>query len=292
MLKWEAYERLWFVLAFIAGLVLCFILPPLFREYACALSQQNTIRTEQHDGSGKQQKGPKVLVQENKTQPANQRNYRTATLKNEYSAKSVVCGEMKLTDLALIFFTYCLFMVGIFAMRGSKHTVEELQRAHLWPGFGDHDPVTNGMKWFITVANSGQTAGVIKEINYFIELEEVYRSGKGDLKQFYEREDVILPSPPNTKGNKTGCDFVIDQPKICWGWIEYEDVFGRIWKRGWKHRLRLTADAAGNHSNPLVGCYSQSYQPWLESRARKKSNIIQISPQGAFASACRGRVGA
>jgi hypothetical protein len=230
MASWETYERVWFVLAFMAGIALCFVLPPILRDCLCALPT-------------------------NTNQPA----------------KSLICGEIKLTDLALIFFTYCLFLVGIFSALSSKHTLEELQRAHLWPGFGDHDPVVGGMKWFITVTNSGQTAGVIKEINYFVELESIFFSGGGDLRRFTEREDVILPSPPRSRGEKTSCEFVIDQPKICWGWIVYEDVFGRKRKRGWKHRLNLTADSAGNHSNPLPGCYSWDYQPWKERRAKRQS---------------------
>ena len=137
-----------------------------------------------------------------------------------------------------------------------------LQRAYLWPGFGIHELAPNGMKWFITVHNTGQTAGIIQTINYTVQTEDVFKAGWRKFKRFKDREDVIPPSLPETRGKETGLDFVIERQKICWGWIEYEDVFGVIRKQGWKHRLNLTADLAGNFSNSLPGCYSSAYEPW------------------------------
>jgi hypothetical protein len=137
-----------------------------------------------------------------------------------------------------------------------------LQRAYLWPGFGKHEPAPNGMKWFITVHNTGQTAGIIQTINYAVQAEDVFKAGWRKFKRFKDREDVIPPSPPETRGKETGLVFVIDRPKVCWGWIEYEDVFGVTRTQGWKHRLNLAPDSAGNHSNPYPGCYSSTYRPW------------------------------
>ena len=95
MLTRKQCDRGLFVLAIFLGIGLCFLVPPLVRQYACA-SQTN----------------------------------------DHYLIVYLFCGEMRLTDLALVFFTYCLVVVGAFTLRSNQRTVQDLERAYLWPGFG------------------------------------------------------------------------------------------------------------------------------------------------------------
>ena len=177
-------------------------------------------------------------------------------------------GQLATFTEWLVAVTAILIIVGIYQAAQLKRAVdtaeksdETLQRAYVWPGFGKHEPLHNGMKWFVTVTNTGQTAGILQAINYAVITQKAYEAGGFKFERFIDREDIIAPSTQNP-GQETGLDFTIDGPMICCGWIEYEDVFGRIRKRGWKHRLNLTPDSAGNFSNPLPGCYSLNYKPW------------------------------
>src|SRR6185369_7607359 len=83
-------------------------------------------------------------------------------------------------------------------------------------------------------------------------------AGWREFETLTDRENVVSPSIQV----ESPLDFFIAGPTVCWGWIEYEDIFGRVWKQGWKHRLNLTKDSAGNWPNPFPGCYSASYKPW------------------------------
>lgn len=137
----------------------------------------------------------------------------------------------------------------------------QVQRSYLWPGFGKHEPSEGGMRWFVTVTNTGRMAGVLKIIHYAVITDDDYEAGEYKFKTFTDREDIIPPGTGNP-GQPTGLDFPIKCPMICCGWIEYEDVFGLDRKQGWKHRLRLTEDSAGNWSIPFPDCYSAAYKPW------------------------------
>jgi hypothetical protein len=99
-----------------------------------------------------------------------------------------------------------------------------LERAYLWPGFGHSDWTAGGRKWFITVHNTGRTAGVIKTVYYaLIASEEVLKADAFNYIRYDGREDVI---PPPSGGDKeeneidTGAEVLITEAKICCGWIE------------------------------------------------------------------------
>lgn len=158
---------------------------------------------------------------------------------------------------AVAYFTWTIWRINSSQLQHSR----AVERAYLWPGSGTHEAVDGGMKWFITVTNTGRMAGVLQTIRYAVITEETYEAGGYKFETFTDREDIIAPSTPNP-GQETGLDFIIRAPMVCCGWIEYEDVFGGGRKQGWRHRLNLTPDAAGNYSNPFPNCYSSSYKPW------------------------------
>jgi hypothetical protein len=193
---------------------------------------------------------------------------------------------IKITDIFLSIFnallvivTAVLIAVGIGQGRELKRAVdvaeksdEILQRAYLWPGYGESDPLDDGTrrKWHIRVHNTGQTAGIIQTVNYTVKSEEIFKAGWNKFTRFKGREDVIPPSLGKPYDKITGAHFTIDRPQVCWGWIEYQDVFGKIQRQGWKHLLNLKPDAAGNYSNPFPGCYSKTYEPWINAKIERE----------------------
>jgi hypothetical protein len=159
---------------------------------------------------------------------------------------------------AVAYFTWTIWRINSSQLEHGR----AVERSYLWPGFGRHEAVEGGMKWYITVTNTGRMAGVLQTIRYAVITEEAYEAGGYKFEMiFTDREDIIAPSTLNP-GQETGLDFTIKAPMVCCGWIEYEDVFGSGRRQGWRHRLNLTPDSAGNYSNPFPGCYSSSYKPW------------------------------
>ncbi len=271
MLKPATWERIRFGSAFLAGLVFCFILLPALHESKCL--QERVSATETNDASNPHYTKVDSFTEKNKNQNSNRSDDGTPKIDCDYLLKAVICaGDMKLTDLALVFFTYSLFVVGWFTLRSNERTLEDLQRAYLWPGFAKNKAIKGGgRKWLITVHNTGQTAGVIQKIYFAVATPEDYAAGKYEYALYDKREDVIPHSVGEPYVKETGLDFSISEMMICCGWIEYQDIFGHIRKQGWKHRLLLTKDAAGNWSQSLPGCYSATYRPWTENKPIRKN---------------------
>src|ERR1700735_549965 len=109
-----------------------------------------------------------------------------------------VCGT-KITDLALVFLTYCLVIVGWFAIRSDQNTAEILERAYLWPGYGlmieDRDGVRMGIH--LGIRNTGRTVGIIKTVHHaLITKDEDDDPAKVITYDVYSgREDAIIPDP-------------------------------------------------------------------------------------------------
>jgi hypothetical protein len=165
---------------------------------------------------------------------------------------------LALATAAIAYFTWTIKIINDEQLR---HNIS-VERSYLWPGFGKHELMADGrMRWFVTVTNTGRIAGVLKVIRYARITYEEYEAGGFKFDIFTNREDVIPPGTGNP-GQPTGLDFVIDKPMVCCGWIEFEDIFGRDRRQGWKHHLRLTEDSAGNWSIPFPDCYSAAYTPW------------------------------
>jgi hypothetical protein len=175
---------------------------------------------------------------------------------------SLTCGEMKFTDLALVFFTYCLVIVGWYTLRSNQRAVEDIECAYLWPGFGINEPHgRSGRTWVLTIRNTGRSAGVIHSIHHKLLTEDAYKAGNFKFEYFDGRENVISPSVEL----KSGIEYDIVTSMISCGYIVFTDIFDRTRKQGWKHRLRLDG-----HSDSLPGCYSRSYRPWetIETKTR------------------------
>jgi hypothetical protein len=165
--------------------------------------------------------------------------------------------------LTAIIIAVGFFQLGTFAWQGwqLKRSVDFaerhdkiLERAYLWPGPGDHEPVQSGRRrFFITVHNTGKTVGIITDVHYQLSTKDEFDSGKFELKH-YQRENVIPPDMAPGTQFRTGAtvELIGKEPKILHGHICYTDVFKRPHKCFWKHWL-----LPDGNSDPLQGCYSE-----------------------------------
>src|SRR5216683_1391784 len=71
--------------------------------------------------------------------------------------------EMKITDVIIGFFTYCLVVVGVFQAYRTSHTLMELERAYVFPAWTDMDVAENGkVTIHFRVRNVGRSPAVLK----------------------------------------------------------------------------------------------------------------------------------
>jgi len=205
--------------------------------------------------------------------------------KNEYKEYiyEILCGEIKATDLALVYFTFCLVMVGWATMQNVDETARRTERAYVFGGgpFGPTKPrwveaLKNGTvyreaKHFkdprrMTIYNYGRTAAFITRVEYGFcdELPEGMRVSKamdsGALKY------CIVPSPSNVfppAGTGEAAYFLYRHVEFDRSDYEGKIFFGRIWYRDifkCEHfstfSLRLTKDG---HSDPVGVSYSDDW---------------------------------
>lgn len=177
-------------------------------------------------------------------------------------SKSLLCDELKITDIPLVFFTYCLVVVGWFTMRSTDETAKRAQRAYLvgGPPFGkprrnsDEQTIKHRAQahmfegpWRMTIYNFGQTAGYTVKVEWGLCPRDIFKrlikqNGKvvlvselieNELAEYLdkERSPVEIQDIINPTGNDPYQYRHVTIPreeKIGWvffGRIIYKDVF-------------------------------------------------------------------
>lgn len=160
---------------------------------------------------------------------------------HEYEAQpepEISFCKTKIADLALIFFTYCLVVVGYFTIRRGEKNVRDLERAIMLGGPTMVEQIPAGPNVFTSgisenraffkmgVQNYGRTPGLLKK--YFVQfstaepLGTVAEYGVGET---YACDIGIYPTA-HVQGFRAD-PFWSDLTGVqyCFGWLEYEDMF-------------------------------------------------------------------
>ena len=149
-------------------------------------------------------------------------------LNKGYLERSGYCEQTKLTDLAVIFFTSCLVIVGWFSIRSGERNTKDLERAYI---FGT--PQIDATKFIggntfieIMLHNTGRTPGTIKSIYGEVSKTTepfgvpVYRNGNKR-----DANGMLVP----TLGNPIRAPVTFECPVTAdfyfFGYIDYDDIF-------------------------------------------------------------------
>jgi hypothetical protein len=146
--------------------------------------------------------------------------------------------QIRIADLALIYFTYCLVIVGYFTIKRSERTIQDLERAHFFGGTSklDHDGQNN---WYVEVSfvNQGRTSGIFRSIYWQFSAEEPKGAPNyagGNIK----RMEFALVS-----GGDSGMvirEKVPQDKPYFYGTFIYEDIFRRVHTNRFCQQLDLT----------------------------------------------------
>ncbi len=213
MLTRNPIQRIQFVGMIVLGLVVFFYLLPWARDYSCVAPQQ-AVGTQNNDtGPDKHNNQSQTPANKPKNEDASSQSDNSDRSENEDWPKNILCGDMKLTDLALAFFTYTLAIVGWFTLRSNEQTAEAIERAYVFLGynpliFDDY----RGVEFTLVMTNVGRMPAWIKEVGY----------------AFLDRTD--LPA------SREGIDWT-------WNKIPYDWIIGRVRRKirklespyGWNH---------------------------------------------------------
>jgi len=127
--------RLWFLGICLLGFVFLAAYVIFLKPFLCSPTGSEKWAGHSYEYSypkyyGSEQRGQIIIEKEKPTYGSDSHP------KNEQaqSAYEVICGETKITDLAIAFLTYCLVAVGWFAMRSSDENTKRGQRAYLVAG--------------------------------------------------------------------------------------------------------------------------------------------------------------
>jgi hypothetical protein len=232
-------QRIQFVAAIVVGFVVAFCLLPVGHDLACVSSEQNT-GAPKHTGTSEQNKNQAPGSVEAQSPNTDHQNDERNQIHNEHWPNSLICGEMKLTDLALAFFTYTLAVIGWFGLRSSEQTAEAVERAYVFLGY---DPVSfndhGRAKFTLVMTNTGRMPGGIKEVGYaFLKRSELPKTREeADWSWIIIPYDWMIPAIIQTQIGSRKEIAAIESPhggdNIFVSYIKYQDMFSRRMHTSW-----------------------------------------------------------
>jgi hypothetical protein len=136
--------------------------------------------------------------------------------------------DARFTDITLVYFTYCLVIVGWFTMRTGERTSKDLERAVII-GAIKASPARdeNGnMVLFPQFINYGRSFALLKEIRIGVSDDEPL-SGTPDYSQLtsHRYDLVIYPNAPNFRDERVTVIHPAQKPFYCFGYFKYMDIF-------------------------------------------------------------------
>jgi hypothetical protein len=82
---------------------------------------------------------------------------------HSYKQQNRFC-DIRITDIAIGLFTYCLVVVGAFQLYRQEFILRESERAHVFAGPSGRIETGNNFVVYLETYNYGRTAGIIKKI--------------------------------------------------------------------------------------------------------------------------------
>jgi hypothetical protein len=137
---------------------------------------------------------------------------------------AAVC-EAKITDLGLVYFTYCLVIVGWFGIRSSEINVQKLERAYVFHGYGPVQSREGRVRFSLNMKNTGRSPAHINEVGYvFLDRVELpAKRSKINWNGKIVPYDWIMPSDMRRSIRKLQSP--IAEHVIFVAYIKYRDLF-------------------------------------------------------------------
>ncbi len=241
-------KRRAFLLWIVAGLFLLLVAPTYWRTSFCPpqLPKAGAVKadgsTNQHQDTANAGSHPPVAGQPS---PANQGS-NAAPQDDKGLFEKLLCEDTKLTDWALVFFTYSLVVVGAFTMRSGEAAAENVERAYVFPG---HEPIEIAQDGTVSVqlrmTNIGRMPARIIEVGYQFRMSIPTKKQRGVMKSKTWTKipfDYFIPNRRRHKFEEIKSPLNGEQVFVAY--ILYEDIFARRVHTSWMC-MKICRD--GNH---------------------------------------------
>jgi hypothetical protein len=260
MLKKQRPLHIFFFVWILGGLLAVFVAPVLVKISLCEAPSRQEQRPV-HDEKQPSQNNDNAeqinyVTAEQKQQSAEQKGKADRFYKY-YLNRSGFCEEAKLTDIALVFFTYCLVVVGWFTVRSGERSTHQLERPYIFgtPQLKQHPTPAGNRAVEIMLQNYGRTAGTVLivygELSPNVEPFGTPAYGNGSARA---ANGMIPP----TEGKAVRAPVTFECPVTAdfffFGYVDYEDLFGR------KHTSRFCAKMFLNGGIEAAG--SEAFHDW------------------------------
>lgn len=283
--RWERVGIWWkLLLAIIVGFLLFVAWPLRYHESVCPTQKPiawhidgNKYSTDKnYESSG----GPRLFLpkQEQQTYQLNAR----AENAGENGPASLLCDELRITDVGIVFFTYCLVVVGWFTLRSSEQTARKAERAYMFCGglFGRpkkdlppeqqraeqyiHSASNYEPPWRMMIHNFGRTPGTVLKVVWGV-LPKAQFDENALISDFIERPEVkkMLTIIEVREVFAPMGDKAVPYRHVQPG-RKYEEVFfGKIWYKDVFNANHFSTFALlhdKHHSTPIGGAFSDDTQ--------------------------------
>lgn len=144
------------------------------------------------------------------------------------SIRNLLC-EVRVTDIALVYFTYCLVIVGWSTMRSGERTSRDLERAIIVGGPTANPGHDEGNMILIPqFANYGRSFALLKEIRIGVSDDEPVSSTPDYSRlEIHQHDLVVHPDAKNVRDPHASVTHSIGKPFYCFGYFKYLDIFRR-----------------------------------------------------------------
>jgi hypothetical protein len=197
-----------------------------------ASEQSNEHPTQQKDATGNglnrgQDIGTSLKDIANSLSAINRRQQERDTSEiNQHPQSETTLCNIRIADLALIYFTYCLVVVGFFTMRSAETSAQQIERAFLFGGGGPVQVIGTHVHGIMHCLNSGRSNAILKEYYFGWSATEptgtptypptaIHSGGKEDLICAPDKVVLLADNPID-----------ISKTSYCFGFFKYKDIFG------------------------------------------------------------------
>jgi hypothetical protein len=187
-------------------------------------------------------------------------NARVQTTPRNPPLPSFIC-DAKLTDLGVVFFTFCLVIVGWFGIKRSDQTFRRMERAYIFAG--PYQPAIVGGRTIthISIENFGRSPGILKEaygeFSTTEPVDNIPTYKHGSARKFDNAIPPVQPRAPNYPPPTipTAWDSPFAGDQYFFGYIVYLDIFRE------EHRSRFCSKIFPSSKNSDIAG-SPNWNDW------------------------------
>jgi hypothetical protein len=167
---------------------------------------------------------------------------------------------MKITDLALAFFTYTLAVIGYFTLQSAEQTAESVEHSYIFFGYTPMEYRADHAIFDLFVRNTGRMPGTIKKFGYkFLHRTDLpHRRKQVD----WEWEKVPYDYTIRPDQRETLHRFrSLKGSNIFVCFIEYEDLFTKRIRETWM-AMRIHPDSYNQWGAQITRAGGDEWNAW------------------------------